>query len=72
MANALFVHINDTNHAINWTESKEILYCTDYIKRNLIESSIIKKEYDKLLNISHGLYKIDDILINGILRQIRY
>ena len=67
MANALFVHVNNNNHAIDWNMAKEILYCRDIVKRNLTESCIIKKECNNLLNISQGLYKVDEIQINGIL-----
>ena len=70
MQNALFIHMNDSNHGINWAMSKEIIFCKEIVKRNLIESCIIQRDCDKLLNISQGLYKMDEFLLNSILKQV--
>ena len=70
MSNALFVHINNLDHMIGWNNAKEIMFCNDMIKRNIIESSVIKLFNNNLLNISNGLYKLDDWLIKHICKQL--
>ena len=54
-ASSIFLHMNEFSHSINWAESKEIMYCKDVVKRNLIESCIIRKNCNELLNTSPGL-----------------
>ena len=70
MSNSLFTHMNEHDHAINWRGSKEILFCREITRRNILESCIIKKEGSSLLNTSPGMYKLDEILINNIFNQI--
>ena len=72
MTSSLFQHMNNNNHSINWTAAKEIVFCNDYVKRNIIESSIIKKKYGELLNTSPGLYKLDELLIDNIFKQLLF
>ena len=71
MSSALFLHMNNCNHSIDWRNSKEMLFCNDIVKRNIIESSIIKFKSDCVLNISKGLYKLDNWIIKGIVKQLR-
>ena len=40
--------------------------CRDYHYRNIIESAIIKKYFDKKFNFSQGLYTLDSFIINKI------
>ena len=70
MSNALFVHINNFDHMIGWNEAKEIVFCNNVMKRNIIESSIIKEFSNNLLNISSGLYRLDDWLIKHVVKQL--
>ena len=70
MSSALFVHMNEFNHRIEWQDAKELIYCKDLVKRNIIESSIIKVKADSLLNLSQGLYKLDEILCKRIMCQM--
>ena len=70
MSSSLFVHMNDCNHTINWTNSKEIIYCKDLVNRNIIESCIIRKHFDNLINTSPGLYKFDELFINNLLSSL--
>ena len=72
MASSLFQHMNEENHSINWNAAKEIMYCKDSVKRNIIESCIIKKNYMELLNTSPGLYKLDELLIDNICKQLAF
>ena len=69
-ASGLFQHMNEFNHGINWKEAREIIYCKDIVKRNIIESCIIKKNCNELLNISPGMYKLDEIVLNNIFKQL--
>ena len=66
MSSALFVHINETNHCIDWKNSQEIVRCQDITKRNIIESCLIKNGRDNLLNLSEGLFKLDPFIIQNI------
>ena len=70
MSNAIFIHINNCNHMIGWKESKEIVFCNNVTKRNIIESSIIKEYSNNLLNISSGLYRLDNWLIKHVVKQL--
>ena len=72
MDSSLFQHMNNEDHSINWTAAKEIMYCKDFLKRNVIESCIIKKKYRELLNTSPGLYKLDELLIDNIFKQLAF
>ena len=72
IASSLFQHMNEYNHAINWRNAKEIMYCKDFVKRNILESCIIKKNDKELLNTSPGMYKLDELLINSIFRQLAF
>ena len=70
MSNAIFVHMNDFNHPIDWDNSKEILFCSDIIKRNIIESSIIKVKFKSTFNVSTGMYKLDNFIMTRIVDQL--
>lgn len=69
MSNALFVHLRDFNHCINWEEAKVIVKSNSYLNRNIIESSLIKDTFVNNLNLSHGLYKLDNFIIKKIVSQ---
>ena len=69
MSNALFVHMNNNNHGIDWNNAREIIFCSDFLIRNVIESSIIKSNFENLLNISPGMYKLDDYIIKMIVEN---
>ena len=69
-ASSLFHHMNNCNHTIDWNGAKEIMYCKDIIKRDLVESCIIKENCLDLMNTSPGLYKLDNLLVNNIVKQL--
>ena len=69
MSNALFLHVNDFNHAINWDGADVLLYCNNITKRNIIESSLIKHHND-LINVSQGVYKLDAFVVREILKLV--
>ena len=69
-SNALFVHLRDYNHPIDWDNAAPIISCDSFVNRNIIESSIIKKSDDFNLNLSSGMYKLDKFIIEKICNQV--
>ena len=45
--------------------------CRDYHDRNIIESTIIKKCFDKNLNFSQALYTLDSFTIYKIMNHFK-
>lgn len=70
-SNALFIHVRDSNHSIDWTNSRKIVTNKSYIDRNIIESSLIKHTMCNNINISPGLFKLDPIILNMIIKKFR-
>ena len=58
--------MRDFNHVIDWVNSKEILFCNNSTRRNILESCIIKFNAQNVLNISPGMYKLDNFLVEMI------
>ena len=71
-ASSLFQHMNECNHTINWNEAKVIMNCKDIVKRNIIESCIIKKNFNELLNTSPGIYRLDELFVNNFFKQLTF
>ena len=69
MSNALFLHMNNFNHGIDWDNAKVILYCNDIVRRNIIESALITHNQD-LLNVSPGMYKLDSYIAREICKLV--
>ena len=69
MSNALFLHRNNSNHAIDWDRAKVLLYCDNVTKRNIIESALIKHQ-PNLLNVSQGIYKSDAFIVSEIVKLV--
>ena len=65
-SNALFVHLRDSNHPIDWNAAKPLIFCKDLVKRNILESCIIKYSFDDNLNLSPGLFKLDAFIIKKV------
>ena len=63
-SNALFIHVRDFNHNIDWANANKILNSNSFVIRNILESSIIQYTSDNNINISSGLYKLDSFIIN--------
>lgn len=68
-SSALFLHMNNCNHRIDWEGADTILYCNNITKRNIIESAFIKYHSD-LINISPGLYKLDQFVVEMIFKLV--
>ena len=62
--NALFLHSVDSSHAINWENSNKVVRCNDYTKRIIMESALIKLTWGSNFNTSHGIVKLDNIILN--------
>ena len=66
-SNAIFAHVRDYDHNIDWDNAKKIVSnCSNIQIRNIIESSIIKENSHSTLNISQGLYRIDKCISSRI------
>ena len=72
MSSALFVHMNNFNHQIDWANSNQIVNCKNIIKRNIIESAFIKVCPQSILNISPGMYKLDPLIVKEIVNQFKF
>ena len=68
-SSALFLHMENHNHLINWKGADVILYCNNITKRNIIESAFIKHQID-LINVSAGLYKLDAFVVEKIFKLV--
>ena len=69
--NALFVHLSENSHRINWDESTEIMHCNTSIKRNILESALIKISWSDNFNINEGLYNFDDIILKYMKKELK-
>ncbi len=41
-SNALFVHVRDSSHCIDWENCKKVITSKSFVERNILESSLIK------------------------------
>lgn len=64
--NAMFAHVRDENHSINWACAKKLVCSNNLLERNIIESSFIKETFNNNLNIGHGMYKLDAFICKEI------
>ena len=44
----------------------EIIKCPDTIERNIIESGIIQFDFENLINVNTGLYRLDSNVVYNI------
>ena len=70
-SNALFIHVRDFGHPIDWDNATTLIYNNRLIERNVIESSLIKKSWDCNLNLSFGMFKLDPILNKEITERFK-
>ena len=63
-SSALFVHVQEFNHNINWKEAKMLYQSSSLAERLIIESSLIKT--CDVMNLHDGMYKIDNILMKSL------
>ena len=65
---AVFNHIIENNHAINWEQSKFIFKNKNVLERNIVESTLINSNFNNNMNLSHGQIKTDP-LINHLINK---
>lgn len=65
-SNAIFLHLRDTTHTIDFDNTMEIIKCPDTIERNIIESGIIQFDFENLINVNTGLYRLDSNVVYNI------
>ena len=58
--NAIFRHVRDQSHRVDWDNSALIYKCNDYKKRKIIESFCIKK-YNNY-NLCEGTFQLDPLM----------
>ena len=58
-SNAIFIHLSEKSHRINWAESSVIARSKDFFSRNLLESAIIQLTSSCNFNLSPGIYYLD-------------
>ena len=67
---AIFTHVRDHNHNIDWDNAKKLINnCNDIQTRNIIESCLIKENFENTMNISQGLYRLDKFMCSKINRM---
>ncbi len=69
-SSALFIHVRDTNHSIDWKNCKKVKTSKSLVERNIIESSLIKHTYEENLNLSEGLFKLDKYITGTISKKV--
>ena len=69
-SSALFLHLRDYNHCIDFENAGIITRCSDTMGRNIIESSIIQHKFNELINKNLGLYRLDSYCIDRIINFI--
>ena len=70
-SNALFVHLSEKSHRINWTNSSVIARCNEFRSRNILESAIIQITSQDNCNISLGQFSLDPLLINMFKKDLK-
>ena len=69
--NAMFLHYLDTGHIFNYDNYEIIKNCRSYKKRNIIEGICINSTWDNNVNVSKGLFNIDNIGSQLIKKEIK-
>ena len=64
---AIFCHVRDFNHPIDWQSAKIVFQTSSLQNRLLVEGSLIASLDN--MNLSDGLFKIDELLKCFILKQ---
>ena len=70
MNNALFVHMLENNHIIDW-DGLDMIYNENSIKRRkVIEWDLIN--FVSTMNLSDGCYKLDNVITRHVLRAANF
>ena len=68
LSSGLFVHVRDYNHKIDWSNARKIAASNSIMERNIIESCCIKQTFSCNMNLSMGLYKLDNFIMMKIVQ----
>ena len=68
LSNALFVHLNNNNHGIDFGNSKVISKIKNINNRYIVESALINYNQNKTVNLCPGLYKLDPFIVSAIVK----
>lgn len=66
---AVFQHVSNHDHVLDWNQSGSVLHATDWYTRNIVESALISSFPN--FNIAPGLYNLDPISIDLIIKSCR-
>ena len=67
--NAVLLHIRNEEHLIDWDSNKLLYKSTDFIKRRIVESALIKHKDN--FSTSDGYFQLNAIMNNSILRHLK-
>ena len=70
-SNALFVHLSEQSHRINWSQSTVIARCNDFRSRNILESAIIQITSEENCNLSPGQFSLDPLILNSFKKDLK-
>ena len=71
ISNALFIHVQEFSHRINWASSSTITRCNRFNERNVIETALIHLTKENNLNISYGRFAMDPIILYMLGKELR-
>ncbi len=69
-SNALFVHVRDKNHSIDWENCNKVITSKFFVERNILESSLIKHTCKDNLNLTEGPFKLDNYITGKISKNV--
>lgn len=56
---------------IDFQDASVIRHVGDYSHRNMVESVLIRRNFDQNLNLSQGLFTLDDFISNAIVNFVK-
>ena len=68
--NAIFLHIQNTQHSINWNNPRLVYKSSDFVRRRVVESTLINNFEN--MNVSNGSFKLNKVLENIIIKNVNY
>ena len=70
-SNALFVHLSEKSHRINWPNSSVIARSNEFLSRNLLESAVIQLTSQDNCNLSPGQFSFDPLILNMFKKDLK-
>lgn len=56
--------MNENSHLIDWSIASSVIRCKSFINRNLFESPLKQVTDGKIMNVSRGLFGLDNIIVH--------